>query len=194
MSAFASPEELASFLQRDLDTATAELLLDMASDAIREDVGQHVELVEDDIVTLDPPAGRSLLLPELPVVDVTSLKISGLALVADSDYRWTPAGIIRRYGTALTIGDITINGWTWGDLAGSIEVTYSHGYPANSRQLKTCRTVCIQAAARAYVNPGQVASAEIGGTSKTFFAGTASGRLELTDYERHLLDPLRPDA
>lgn len=196
MTAFAQPEELASFLQRDVDTATAELLLDMASDAIREDVDQQIDRVDGDQVTLDPPVRSSaLLLPELPVADVTSLTVAGVVLVDGVDYTWGPAGIIRRFGTALTAGDLTIDGWTWGSAAQSIDVTYSHGYAVGSRQLKTCRTVCLQAAARAYVNPDQVLSASttIGQTSKsrTYGGNSTTGRIELTEYERRQLDRLR---
>lgn len=199
MAAFASATDLASFLQRDLDTATAELLLEMASDAIREDVGQQIDEVTDDEVILDPPDhGQALILPELPVTGVTAITVAGIALVDAVDYSWGPSGIIRRFGTSLTLNDVTVDGWTWGQAAQSIAVTYSHGYPAGARQLKTCRAVCLQAAARAYINPDQVVSSAttVGAVSKSRSYGSAStaGRIELTDYERRLLDRLRDSA
>lgn len=195
MAAFATAEELASLLQRDLDTATAELVLDLASAAIRADVDQQIDQVEDDTVTIDPPAARALLLPELPVTAVTAVKIGAVELVADTDYSWTPAGIIRRTGTAVTVNDLTVDGWRWGTAPKSIEVTYSHGYPAGHRHLDTCRSVCLQAAARAYLNPEQVISksATIGGIvkSRTWGSSSAAGRIELTEFERRQLDRLR---
>ena len=87
MAAFATAGDLATYIQRDLsaeDTATAELVLDLVSAAIRDHTGQTISLVENEVITLDPPRGSRLFLPELPVIDVTSVALAGtpLALAA----------------------------------------------------------------------------------------------------------------
>lgn len=197
VAAFASATDLATFLGRSLDSDRAELLVELASDAIRGDVDQQVDLIEDDEVVLDPPLpGRALLLPELPVVAVSSIAIAETALVAGVDYAWSPAGIVRRLGSAFALGDdSTLDGWSWGGTPASVHVTYSHGYPEGHRHLNTCRAVCLQVAARAYLNPDQViaASTTVGQVSKsrTYGSNSAAGRIELTEYERRQLDRLR---
>lgn len=144
---FATASDLASYLQRDFsaaETATAEMLLDLASAAIRDYTGQYISAVDDDIVTLDPPCGSSLFLPELPVTAVTSVVVAGTTLTLGSPsnisgyYWYGDTGIIR------FVGRYAGYGYLWGWAPQSVVVTYSHGYDATPDGV---RLVTIEAAA-----------------------------------------------
>ena len=91
MTAFATASDLASILQRDtIDTYTANLLLNGAADAIRNEVGLQIDLLTT-TETYDPPpianwwepppADSALLLRERQVTAVTSIVENGVALV-----------------------------------------------------------------------------------------------------------------
>jgi len=135
--AFATVADLATFLQRDLsavDTATASLLLDLASAAIRDYTGQTLSLVSNDVVTLDPPQGSRLFLPELPVASVASVVLNGTTLTVattanTSGYYVYPNEGYIQYGYGYGYGYRSGSwGGAWGWAPRSVVVTYSHGY------------------------------------------------------------------
>lgn len=176
---FATAEDLRRFLRRTtIDAAEAELVLELASETIRAEVAQQIDPVAADTYLSPPEPGRVLLLPELPVTDVASVTEYGQTLLAGTDYTWSSAGTVTRCGQA------------WPVEARAVVVTYDHGYADIPGQV---RAVCLQLAARAYVNPQQRTSISIGDYSESFAAGGQgrTGRLEITPYEQRQLRGLR---
>ena len=94
-----------------------------ASAAIRNYTNQYLSLQVDAEVTLDVWERRSLLmLPELPVVMVSSVVEGGVTLTEGTDYVLAGAGqLLRGYG-----GPTTWRLWRVGPQA--VAVTYTHGY------------------------------------------------------------------
>jgi len=141
--AFATPGDLATFVGRDFtaqDTATATLLLDIATAAVRDWTGQTLSAVTGDVVTLDPPTSGRLFLPELPVTAVASVVYAGTALTLGSTsntygyYWYGDTGIIRVAGIFNTAAY----------APQSVVVTYSHGYATIPDAIKG---VCLELAA-----------------------------------------------
>jgi len=184
VAAFATAEDLASFLQvPTVDRYTAEMLLDLASDAIRDEVPQQIDQASStevfDGLPQDHPWAHVIFLRETPVTAVSGVINDG-ATMASGDYEWSARGtIVRNIGV-------------FSDSERGISVAYTHGWAPGSRELATARGVCLQVAARAYVNPMQVDQVTVGGISRSFArSDPRPGRLELSEYEKRRLDPLR---
>lgn len=169
------------------DTATAELLLDLAAGVIEEETGQALELSEDTVI-LDGPtkddsryhghtASRHLLLPRWPVTAVASVTLTDddgdgqvLEFGKDRDYTWSRDGILHRRGTE----------WPTHDRA--VQVVYTAGYapvPAGVKRL------ALRLAAGAWSNPERLTSESLGDHSKAW-AADALG-MELTPADRKTL-------
>lgn len=139
------------------DTATAddrlELLLSQATATIQRATRQTLTLVRDDTRTLRSD-GRSLLLPERPIVSVTAVAgyapgdwfIRGNALVLGRpDYgdRYAVNGPSTDESFRFNVG-------RWSEL---VTVTYTHGYAVAPADLQG---LCVGMVARALANPGGV--------------------------------------
>lgn len=165
----------------DFDNAAAELNLRIASGEVRAATSQLFDLVEDDVVILDGTGTGTLLLPELPVVDVSEvLEAQGtsaeVALAGPDedliDYEWSEDGIVRRLRRAplLEFGPsaptlLFSTRYRW------YKVTYSHGYAFVPDEVAG---VVIRVAARAYNNPEGLRQETIGRYSYTI-AGENAG-------------------
>lgn len=152
MAALATVADLEDYLQVDLD-ATDELrattLLDLASGLIRRVAGQTFDQVADDQVTLEATYTNRLLLPQLPVTAISSVVTNSVTLTENLHYETVlPAGIIRRLSTGR---------WNY-----PTTVTYTHGYATIPDDL---RAICVEMAARAWVNPRGLQSEQIGNYS-----------------------------
>lgn len=182
MTAFATHAELARLLKLDtIDEPAAALLLDLAADAVRAEVGQRIDRQAGDQIRRDAHGTEHLLLPELPVTNVTAVVCDGTPLMHGIDYTWSPSGMLTR-----------LDG-VWPRRARAVTVTYDHGYDPVPG---VARAVCLQVAARLWLSPAgaQIAGERAGSWSVTYRpVGSGSG-IELTDYERRLLDQLRPGA
>ena len=185
MTAFATAEDLASYLQLNtVDRYTAELLLELASDAVRAVVGQSVDVVTStevyDGLDHGHPWAGTIFLRQVPVVAVSAVVSDGVPVPA-ADYEWSTRGSITRLSGAFSAAQ------------SGIAVTYTHGWDADTRQWRQARAVALQAAARAYVNPYQLDSLTVGSVSRSWPKDNEgrSGRLELTTFERRSLDDLR---
>jgi hypothetical protein len=95
------------------DMYRAEVDLDAACDRIRDYLGQTVDLVTGDVVTVAGTGTRALTLPELPVVSVASITDDGTA-VTD----WT----VDEYGIVWRTDPY------WWPRGHDYEITYTHGY------------------------------------------------------------------
>jgi len=98
--------------------ASAERAIQEATNAIREYCRQWLHPVTDATVTFDVLTPRyNLLLPQLPVVAITSVLENGVTLTAPDDYTVTQDGQLLRHG-----------GGRWTRGAGAVVVSYSYGY------------------------------------------------------------------
>lgn len=181
MAAFADSATLASFTgDDDLDGVRGTLLLESASAIMRNHCRQTLDLVSNDEVELRGTALKRLVLPERPVVDVTSVKVDGTALDSD-DYDRVRDGLWRNA--------------RWGGKDTLIEVTYSHGFAANSAAMEVFKAVCLQVAARAAANPQSFNSFTAAAGDGVGFGGGGTGTqvLGLTSAERAILDRYRAE-
>jgi hypothetical protein len=168
-----SLEEFASYVQSDVDTATATLLRDLVTDALRSATGQTFDLVSS-TVSLTPPEGQELVLPQLPATAPTNVKVGGVTV---TDWFFQTDRLYR------------LGGWLAYDTTTgtplNVEVSYSHGYSTVPGDLKR---IALQAAARAYLNPTglQQHSETIGSEtySDTYAAGTRTLGVTLTAQEK----------
>lgn len=115
--AFATTADLANVLGYAVDEEDAAALaaLDTATATIQALTNQTLEEVEDDVILLDGPGRKVLLLPEWPVTAISSIEEDGVEL-APADYAWSADGYVRRIGKL------------WPSQLRSIQVTYTHGY------------------------------------------------------------------
>jgi hypothetical protein len=176
MTAFATVEDLATHLRRDLDaadTATASQALDGATQLIRSYLGQQVSETTDDIVELDSTATNLLQLPETPVTDVTEVRENGIVL-DPTKYSWTASGMLWRWGGGMT--------WPWSTAPGIVQVTYDHGYATIPDDM---RLVCLEIAARVFITTTGVEFQQFGEDSST--TGLGLGQT-LSDIDRQVLD------
>lgn len=169
----ATPSDLASHLQSDLDTATATLALEVVTGWIQDELGQRVVQVTNETVTLDG-GDRILYLPQRPVVSVGTVTTTDrfgdtTTPVLDTDYR------VRGY-KLIWSG----YGRVWPEVA---TVTYTHGY-LTAAVPQGIRGVCLSAAGRVYQNPEGLRSESVGGVSWTAAGSAVDVGPGLTDAER----------
>ena len=144
MEALASVEDLETFLEHEVeDRAGARLKLELASGEVRAFCGQEFTPRTDDELVLDGSGTAVLLLPELPVLDVSLLELGpGGAreeLTEGSDFEWSENGILR-----------TLRG-VWPRRFRYVRAVYSHGWePIPDAVL----SVVLGVAARSLEDPG----------------------------------------
>jgi hypothetical protein len=168
----ATPEELASVLQTDLDLATATLLLEMATGIVQAACGQL--LIETDVTgeLVDITCQTYWLeLANKPVTAVASVELDGTAV---TDWSLRKQKLWRAGGWLLSYSPPS-----------QAEVTYTYGYPAGSQYLQLARSVTLSLAQAGYGNPGQVKGEAIDDYKVTF--SDALARMELTEPMRTAL-------
>lgn len=139
MAAFATPAELASWLQvATVDTATANLQLNIASNAIRVWCGWSIS--EETDLEMEVEVGdydrHRIWLPTLRLTSVTSV-VDDETTLADDQYRFTRSGALIRTDNKC---------WTHKTVA----ATVTHGYDTVPDVVKG---VCLAIAGRGYQNP-----------------------------------------
>lgn len=167
----ATPADLASLLQRDVDTATATLLIEAATAVVQGVTGQRLVQAVDDVAVLDLDeydGGPYLTLPERPVTSVTSAMIGATAV---TDYSTQ----LRRHRLWRA------NGWrstliAYPSQPSQVTVTYTHGYAAGDQRLQLARGATLSLAASVYSNPGGVTREQIDDYAVAYEA--ASARME----------------
>lgn len=157
VSQFATADELATILRSSFDATeqdAADLLLQGITGSMQRMAGgQKIELVTDDVATLQGTWERELILPQWPVVSVSSVKINDTPIAAGT---WFLTGTGKLYRGYLPIfngptdwgGDLYLSSWV-GPVA-AVEVTYTHGINPLPADIKM---ICLTAAARAFSNP-----------------------------------------
>lgn len=160
-----------------LDETRAEHFLRVASGEVRGYTGQTFDLVVDDEVLLAGNGSTVLLLPELPVLEVTELiedpRDVATELVDETGFEWSPDGIIRRID-----GGVFRRRFRW------YAITYDHGFEATPEDVLG---VVLRVAARGLENPLGLRSETIGRYSYTVSGENAGIGLYAPD--RRELDP-----
>jgi hypothetical protein len=116
---FVPLDEFLSYAGETVDIDRAEYDLEAACDKIRDYLGQTIDLVEDEAITVYGTNTRAIVLPELPVVDITSVVRNGDDVYPDeavTDYHVDAYGVLWRDSPS------------WWPRYSSYTVTYSHGY------------------------------------------------------------------
>ncbi|NYV73186.1 hypothetical protein [Streptomyces sp. UH6] len=178
---FATAADLAAQAQADVPAEAAELALASASAIIRRWTRQTITRVVDDVVALRVIDERELVLPQMPVVSVSRVRVNALILqdwVLSGDRLLRTGGWRRLPGTT-----------TYPD-PGLVEVTYTHGYEEVPDDV---RAVCLDLAVMTVTNPGGLRDVSIDDYRRTFASETlGSGTLSaahkemLRDYRRRI--------
>lgn len=185
---FISVDDLAAYRKRSLDPADALALMAIgaACDELRRVAEQSIDLVVDDEVTVDSEGTNTLLLPELPAVDITSVIGPGaveLSLTSDV-FLDREMGAVRMRSRARRF----LPGFQL------YTITYSHGYAAPESGLpdgtedfpEALKALAVSIAARFYDQQG-VKQESVGGYQAVF---SSDEPLTLTDKERSLLSKI----
>jgi hypothetical protein len=144
----ATPSDLASLLQQDLDASTAILVIECATAVVQAICGQRIVQVVNDTVTLDLDGydgGVYLRLPERPVTAVGAVLI-GATAVTDFSTQLRRAQLWRANGWRSTLV-------AYFDQPSTVTVTYTHGYAAGHQRLQLARSAVLGLARGAYSNP-----------------------------------------
>jgi hypothetical protein len=176
MAAFATAEDFATYIQKDLsapETATASQALDIASEVIRGYTGQLIDAVANESVTIRPLRGNSgvLLLAQVPVTSVDSVTEDGTLLVTADDYAWSEAGIIWRVGAVQWIDPVV--------------VVYDHGFTTIPADVKG---VCLALTAAMFGGGGTGIESESLGLYQVSYAMEMLSR---DGWVRRVLDRYR---
>lgn len=176
MAMYATPSELASYLQKDVDTATATLVLTIASDlfANRANTRFEANSVTYSVPSTDGTANYRIYLPHTPVTAVSAVRINGTAI---TDFTRIGNVLYRLIGF----------GFCWAFPPDLIEVDYTHGYTTVPDEVKGA---VLETAAQAYDVP---VSAVVGESIDDYAVkyATAGGGLQLTPSARDLASMYR---
>lgn len=181
MADLASPAELRDFLQAPaIPENAAKIALAGVSKRVRGYCRRAFAATENEIIRLDGTGSRTLLLPNLPVAEVTEVvEAPGdatyeLELIDGTNFEWNEDGILRR-----------LDGGRWVPRLRYYRVTYSHGEDVPD----DVKLVVLRICARAVVNPEGLSQENAAGYGSTF--GFDESRLavlskadkaELADY------------
>jgi hypothetical protein len=174
LAPFISITDLSDFLGRAVDTDKATIAVDAACDMTRTEIGQSINLVEDDEVTLDGSGTDVLLLPELPVQAVSAVSVD------DEEYE---EFVLTSKGLLLST-----NG-CWPDERQSVVVTFDHGWSETALP-RDLRMVTLTAATRIY-EQGILSDYSVGDVSVKF---AAQDGVSFTPGERRILNRYRRDT
>jgi hypothetical protein len=175
----ATPSDLASHLQQDVDTSTATLLIECATAVVQQMCGgQRIVQVTDDVATILGTSDSWLDLPQIPVTAVTSVVRDGTTLAVGVDYKvfgnrlWSrrgwqsnigwPVDYVNGYGYTEPAAWRPSYGDSWlGPEPGAVTVTYTHGYAPGAQQLQLARDAVLSLIASTYTNPSGASSESI---------------------------------
>lgn len=165
----ASPEDLASALKMDVDTATATLWAEVGTAVVQATAGQRIVRVVNDTVTIDlDPCDRSayLDLPERPVVSVASATV-GATTVTDFTPQLSRGRIWRSLGwRSATLLDYR--------APSTATVVYTHGYLPTDQKIQLARGAVLSLVAVAYENPTGATSERIDDYAVAYAAAQAA--------------------
>lgn len=178
MEAFASYTDfeirMGITLTDDEQTRVDSLLAD-ASDLLRLATQQDISLVEGDTLTTRGHGGLKFVLPQIPVLDVTSITATDTRTDETTDLEpdtfYNKGNVLYRTPGSL--------GWYDGNY--ELTFSYDHGYETPPTLFKT---IAVEAVRRVWINPGAVASETHG--SESVSHGPVQSGLLLTAEETAL--------
>lgn len=184
---FISATDLNNYLGRTVDTDKSAIAVDAACDIVCKAVDQTLYYTEDDVVVLDSDGTDTLMLPELPVYEVSSVVGPlGTSMEEGTDY-W----LDKESGSLHTPSRY----YTFNFLKGRqlYTITYTHGFvsdaaapglPSNVQEWpSSVRMVALQLATRIY-DQGIVAQESFAGLAMTY---SAPESIALTPSEKEIL-------
>lgn len=163
----ATPEDLASLLERDdVDAYKATLVIECATAVVQDAAGgQRIVEVVDDTIELTGTTSRWLQLPQQPVSAVTAVTLDGTTLTAGAAGGSTAAYRLR--GSRLWRGD----GWqTYAGEPSTVGIVYTHGRPAGHQKLQLARRAVLGLCAPYFGNTAGAASERIDDYAVTYDA------------------------
>lgn len=169
----ATPADLASLLQQDLDASTANMLLELATAKVQRAAGGQriVDTTDTAIIDVEPwHTDRYLALPQLPVRSVSAVLIDG---VASTDWLLRNQKLWRACGWGLSCQPTQVT------------VTYAHGYPTGSQWLQLARDATLSLAKLGYGNPSGATSEAIDDYRVTY--AEADARMQMTEQMRQAI-------
>jgi len=195
----ATPEDLASLLQRDdIDAYKAGVLVEIATSIVQEAAGnQRIVQVVDDVQPIMGTTDSWLPLPQIPVTAVSSVVLDGTTLTVGTDYLVFGNRLWRSLGWQTNLGwpmDWPLGTWGPNGLTNWINptsqpslvvVTCTHGYAPGSQELQLARGAVLSICTGAYANPTGLKSESIDDYSATY--GALSGQMEASTYLKSAL-------
>lgn len=169
MSALIEPAELASYMRLpELDNDPALIVAcELASGVVRDYTQQTLDAVKDDTYTWLLRRYRNgpstLLLPEVPVTDVSSVVRDGETLVQHEDYEWDTAGLVVSLGST--------------SFYSTTVVTYDHGWDPIPEGL---RAVLLAVGTRLFDNPARDVNRAVGSHNESY-------TVDFTLNEQHVM-------
>ncbi len=167
----ATPEELASLLQRDLDASTANLLLNLATAKVQRAAGGQriVDVTDTALLHVDDWCWNPWLeLVQFPVRSVSAVLLNGVAITD-----WS----LRKQMLWRSLG------WRGNSTEpAEITVTSTHGYVAGSQYLELARDATLALAKVGYGNPDGVTSEAIDDYKVSY--AEADARMQMTESMR----------
>ena len=165
----ASPSDLASLLQKDVDTASATLAIEVCTAVVQAAAdGQRIVQVVNDADTVIGTTEQYLRLPQMPVTAVSSVTLDGVALVAGA-----PGSGPTTY---RLVGNRLYRGCGWQTYCGepsTVAFVYTHGIAAGSQDLQYGRGVVLSLARSLFENPAGVISEKIDDYAVAYAAASA---------------------
>lgn len=166
--------ELASFVQSDLDEATATLARDLATGAVTDAIGQQLFRSQTtDRLPRHPIDPSALVLPQRPVDTAQAITCVGVesgVTVTGSQY------VIHGQRLRLKAG-------AWDE---QVDVTYTHGFSTIPKVIKSVALAC---AGRVVSNPAGVRSTGVGDVNVTYAGSDAdlTSGAYLTEHEKRMI-------
>lgn len=191
----ATPEDLASALQQDLDLATATLLVECATAVVQEAAGQRIVQVVDDQLTIMGTSDSWLDLPQIPVTAVSAVTLDGSDV---SDWKLIGNRLWRSCGWQTNLGQ---SWWPPSPDRGFayynnrvpepsvVALTVTHGYATGAQELQLARSAVLSLATKVYSNPSGLISESIDDYSASFASSVAamSAAMDASPYLKQAL-------
>jgi hypothetical protein len=166
----ASPSDLASLVEQDVDTATATLIVEVCTAVVQAAAsGQRIVQVVADVDSAIGSQSQWLRLPQFPVTAVSSVTLDGAALTAG-----LPGS---GYSTYRLVGNRLWRGCGWQTYCGepsTVGFTYTHGYATGRQELQLGRGAVLSIGRGLLTNPSGAASEKIDDYAVAYAAAEAA--------------------